>query len=153
AVHRREELFAGSQLERVPDLVVEFVDYEWLGKGNLKRRTEGIWDAIDISGTSARYVGSHRHEGIVALAGPSAAPGGLFASIEDVAPTICYLLGEPIPEGMEGQLIDAAIDPALLQSRPPAYTAADVDLADGVRAFAEGEAVEVQDRLRSLGYM
>ena len=50
----------------------------------------------------AAYVGSHRHEGIVALAGPSAAPGGLFASIEDVAPTIQYLLGEPIPESMEG---------------------------------------------------
>ena len=125
AVHRREELFSGAHLERVPDLVVEFVDYEWLGKGNLKSRTEGIWDTIEIAGSGAHYVGSHRHEGIVALAGPSAAPGGLFASIEDVAPTIQYLLGEPIPESMEGQLIDAAIDPALLESRPPAYAAGD----------------------------
>ena len=153
AVHLREELHAGPHIERVPDLVVEFVDYEWLGKGNLKSRTEGIWDTIEIPRTSAGYVGSHRHEGIVALAGPSAAPGGLFASIEDIAPTIQYLLGEPIPEGMEGQLIDAAIDPALLASRPPTYAAGDVELADRVRAFADDETGEVQDRLRGLGYM
>ena len=130
AVHRREELFSGPHIERVPDLVVEFVDYEWLGKGNLKSRTESIWDKVEIAGTNAAYVGSHRHEGIVALAGPSAAPGGLFASIEDIAPTIQYLLGEPIPESMEGQLIDAAIDPALLESRPPVYVADDVEVVE-----------------------
>jgi predicted AlkP superfamily phosphohydrolase/phosphomutase len=153
AVHRREELFAGPHLERVPDLVVEFADYEWLGKGNLKSRTEGIWDRIEISGSDAAYVGSHRHEGIVALAGPSAAPGGLFASIEDIAPTIQYLLGEPIPESMEGRLIDAAIDPVLLESRPPAYAAGDVGMSNGVRAFADDEAGDVQARLRGLGYI
>jgi predicted AlkP superfamily phosphohydrolase/phosphomutase len=153
AVHRREELFSGPQLERVPDLVVEFVDYEWLGKGNLKSRTGGIWDRIEIAGTNAAYVGSHRHEGIVALAGPSAAPGGLFASIEDIAPTISYLLGEPIPESMEGRLIDAAIDPALLESRPPAYAAGEVELPAGIRSFADDEAGDVQDRLRGLGYI
>ena len=153
AVHRREELFSGPHLDRVPDLVVEFVDYEWLGKGNLKSRTETIWDKVEIAGTDAAYVGSHRHEGIVALSGPSAAPGGLFASIEDVAPTIQYLLGEPIPESMEGQLIDAAIDPALLESRPPTYAADDVEVSAGVRVFEDNEAGDVQERLRGLGYI
>jgi predicted AlkP superfamily phosphohydrolase/phosphomutase len=153
AVHRREELVSGPQIERVPDLVVEFADYAWLGKGNLKSRTESIWDRVEIAGTDAAYVGSHRHEGIVALTGPSAAPGGLFASIEDVAPTIQYLLGEPIPESMEGQLIDAAIDPALLERRPPEYVAGDVEVDRGIRAFADDEAGQVQDRLRGLGYL
>src|SRR6185369_6963255 len=60
AVHRREELHAGPHIERVPDLVVEFADYEWLGKGNLKSRTEGIWDKVEISGTNAAYLGSPR---------------------------------------------------------------------------------------------
>ncbi len=153
AVHRREELFSGPHVDRVPDIVVEFVDYEWLGKGNLKSRTETIWDKVEIAGTDAAYVGSHRHEGIVALSGPSAAPGGLFASIEDVAPTIQYLLGEPIPESMEGQLIDAAIDPTLLESRPPTYAADDVEVSAGVRVFEDNEAGDVQERLRGLGYI
>jgi predicted AlkP superfamily phosphohydrolase/phosphomutase len=153
AVHRREDLFSGPQIGRVPDLVVEFVDYAWLGKGNLKSRTQSLWDRVEIAGTDAAYVGSHRHEGIVALAGPSAAPGALFASIEDIAPTIQYLLGEPIPESMEGQLIDAAIDPALLERRPPEYVADDVAVESGIRAFADDEAGQVQDRLRGLGYI
>jgi predicted AlkP superfamily phosphohydrolase/phosphomutase len=153
AVHKREELFSGPQLERIPDLVVEFVDYEWLGKGNLKSRTETIWDRVEIAGTDAAYVGSHRHEGIVALSGPSAEPGGLFASIEDIAPTIQYLLGEPIPESMEGRLIDAAIDPAVLESRPPTYAADEVEVSTGVRAFEDNEAGDVQERLRGLGYI
>jgi len=54
---------------------------------------------------------------------------------------------------MEGQLIDAAIDPALLESRPPVYVAGDVELSGGVRAFADDEAGDVQDRLRGLGYI
>jgi predicted AlkP superfamily phosphohydrolase/phosphomutase len=153
AVHRREELFSGPHLDRVPDLVVEFVDYEWLGKGNLKSRTETIWDRIEIAGTPASYVGSHRHEGIVALAGPSAAPGGLYARIEDIAPTIQYLLGEPIPESFEGQLIDTAIDPELLERRPPTYVASETELPGGVHAFADDEAGDVQERLRGLGYI
>jgi predicted AlkP superfamily phosphohydrolase/phosphomutase len=154
AVHRREELHSGPHIERVPDLVVEFTDYEWLGKGNLKSRTETIWDRVEISGTDAAYVGSHRHEGIVALSGPSAAPGGLFASIQDIAPTIQYLLGEPIPESMEGQLIDAAIDPDLLERRPPEYAAGgDVGVSADVRAFEDNEAGDVQERLRGLGYI
>ena len=54
---------------------------------------------------------------------------------------------------MEGQLIDAAIDPALLESRPPVYVAGDVGLSSGVRAFADDETGDVQDRLRGLGYI
>ena len=50
----------GREVDRVPDLVVEFVDYEWLGKGNLKSRTEGIWDKVEISGTTATVYGTVR---------------------------------------------------------------------------------------------
>ena len=45
------------------------------------------------------------------------------------------------------------IDPALLESRPPAYSADDVEISTGVRAFEDNEAGDVQDRLRGLGYI
>ena len=61
----------GPELEKVPDLVVEFRDYAWLGKGNLTERTPTIWDASRSGPTpSQRYAGSHRQEGIFVLAGP-----------------------------------------------------------------------------------
>ena len=64
AVHRREDLFEGPELDKVPDLLVEFDEYAWLGKGNLKSRSDSIWDRIEIEpGSEHSYVGSHRHEG------------------------------------------------------------------------------------------
>ena len=47
-MHRREDLYAGPELDKIPDLVVEFRDYAWLGKGNLTERTPTLEDAISI---------------------------------------------------------------------------------------------------------
>lgn len=155
AVHRRESLFDGPELEKVPDLLVEFDRYAWLGKGNLKRRTDTIWDEIEIEGSAHAYVGSHRHEGLIALAGPSVAAGvTLSAAIEDVAPTALYLLGESIPADLEGRVLFEAVDPALLDRRPPEYddTAGQVVLARS-ESYSASEAREVEDRLRGLGYL
>ncbi|MCC6222827.1 MAG: alkaline phosphatase family protein [Thermoleophilia bacterium] len=155
AVHRRESLCSGPWLEKVPDLVVEFEDYAWLGKGNLKSRTPTIWDEVQIeAGSEHTYVGSHRHAGMFALAGPSARAGGrISARIEDVAPTILYLMGEPVPDELEGHVLADALDPGLLERRPPASAAApEIEVAD-FETYDEAGAAEIESRLRALGYL
>jgi predicted AlkP superfamily phosphohydrolase/phosphomutase len=152
AVHRREDLFAGAQLERIPDLVVEFRDYRWLGKGNLTERTDSIADRIGVQGhPGASYVGSHRPDGIVVVAGPAARAGvELSAGIADIAPTALHLLGEAIPSALEGRVLTEALDRGLA---PPAYVEA-VELELGApRAYDAAGAAEVEERLRSLGYL
>ncbi|HEY7603506.1 MAG TPA: alkaline phosphatase family protein [Gaiellaceae bacterium] len=155
AVHRREDLFDGPELEKVPDLLVEFDEYAWLGKGNLVRRTPTIWDEIEIeSGSGVAYTGSHRHEGLIALSGPSAANGTtLSAGIEDVAPTALYLLGEPVPTELEGRVLTEAIRPHVLDERPPDYEDAVPIEVGASRGYDDEEAAEVESRLRSLGYV
>lgn len=155
AVHLREDLFAGPELERIPDLVVEFRDYAWLGKGNLTERATEISDRIVVRGhPDARYVGSHRPDGIVVLSGPAARPGTrLAAGIADVAPTVLYLLGEPIPADLEGRLLTEAIDPALLEARPPEYVDGMEFEAGAPRPYDAAGVAEVEERLRSLGYL
>jgi predicted AlkP superfamily phosphohydrolase/phosphomutase len=154
AVHRREDLFHGAALDRVPDLVVEFDRYAWLGKGTLTSRSDSIWDTIEIApGSDLSYVGSHRHEGVIALVGPSARSGiEVDASIEDVMPTILYLLGEPIPADLDGRLLAEAIDSSLLDERPPEYTQPSALQPVGVTPYSGGGA-EVESRLRGLGYI
>lgn len=155
AVHRREDLFDGPHLDVVPDLLIEFEEYRWLGKGNLKSRATDLYDRIEIEpGSTHSYVGSHRHEGIVSLTGPSAAAGvELAASIEDVAPTILYLLGEPIPAELEGRVLFEALRPGLLDERPPVYD--DTPALERSRPVqaVQADAAEVEERLRGLGYL
>jgi predicted AlkP superfamily phosphohydrolase/phosphomutase len=154
-VHRREDLFQGPELGKVPDLLIEFERYAWLGKGNLKSRADSLWDRIEIEDSEHSYVGSHRHEGIAVLAGPGVAEGSSLAGeLVDVAPTILYLLGEAIPSDLEGRVLFEALSPALLDGRPPEYDDTPPDEFHGKREeLADEGAAEVERRLRGLGYL
>jgi predicted AlkP superfamily phosphohydrolase/phosphomutase len=153
AVHRREDLFEGPELERIPDLIVEFDDYAWLGKGAFGRPSAGIWDSIRIPHSTLPYVGSHRYEGLVALTGPSAARfDNVSAGILDVAPTILYLLDHEVPPELEGRVLLEVIEPALRESRPPDYGGRMPSPAPSEEYDARS-AAEVENRLRALGYL
>ena len=155
AVHRREDLFHGPELGVLPDLIVEFDRYRWLGKGNLRSRAASLWDRIEIEpGSKHSYVGSHRHEGVLALAGPSALRGGTIAAdIADVAPTILYLLEQPLPTDLDGRLVTEALDPALLEARQPEYADLEGVTVAAKETYAPGDEEAVEERLRSLGYL
>ena len=135
---------------------MEFDRYTWLGKGNLRSRGSSLWDRIEIEpGSKHSYVGSHRHEGVIALSGPSARRGRTIAAeIADVAPTILYLLSQPLPTDLDGASRDGGhrrrrssrsgrpstrIWRASPSARPRATHAADEE--------------SVEERLRSLGYL
>jgi predicted AlkP superfamily phosphohydrolase/phosphomutase len=154
-VHRRDDLFDGPELEKIPDLIFEFDHYAWAGKGNLMSRTPTMWDVIKMAESGKEtYVGTHRHEGIIALRGPSVAEGRvLSANIQDVAPTIMYLLGEPIPAEFEGRLLEEAIVPALLAERPPDFVSGELVEVGAVTSYGAEAAEEVGARLRDLGYL
>jgi len=57
-------------------------------------------------------------DGLVALMGPGVVAGRRMkgAQLVDVAPTICYLLGLPVPQYMEGRVLLEAIDPEYLNA-------------------------------------
>ena len=90
----------------------------------------------------------------MALAGVSARKGAIEgAYVADIAPTILYLLDAPIPRDLEGRVLEEAIDPSLLARRPPAYgDSVPIDFG-APRSYTPAEAQEVEERLRSLGYL
>jgi predicted AlkP superfamily phosphohydrolase/phosphomutase len=52
------------------------------------------------------YIGTHEFDGIYLISGPGlAGEDGPRAYIEDVAPTLLYLLGKPVAEDMKGRVI------------------------------------------------
>jgi predicted AlkP superfamily phosphohydrolase/phosphomutase/tetratricopeptide (TPR) repeat protein len=109
----------------------------------------------DIEGQPARW---HRRHGILVTAGPGIRAGKIdTASLLDIAPTVLYLAGLPIPESMTGEVARQAIDPDAIASRPP------IRVADGrlppLRTGSVADvtedpgAEEMMATLRSLGYI
>ena len=154
-MHRRDDLFHGPELGKIPDLIFEFADYAWVGKGNLIKRTPTIWDTVKKAESgSETYVGTHRLEGIVGFTGPSAARSDIAtANIADIAPTILHLLGEAVPLDMEGRVLEEIITPELLDARPPEFADADAIAVGAVQDYASEDLDEIEGRLRSLGYI
>ncbi len=156
AVHRREDLFEGPQLARIPDLVVEFDEYAWLGTGSPEVRSEELWDrTAKRLGARGGWAGSHRPHGTVALCGPSVAAGmKLRARILDVAPTALSLLGEPVPAELEGRALTEALTRPVAQREKSGVAVATASGPEQpVRPYAPSEAEQVEGRLRSLGYL
>ena len=100
AVYRREDLYEGPFLDLLPDLVFDLGDGPYLasdappaGRSVIERLPEDYLQ------------GKHRPTGIFVAAGPDIRQGAKVreARIVDVAPTVLYALGLPIPDDMDGR--------------------------------------------------
>jgi len=99
--------------------------------------------------------GNHRYEGIFALISPHATKGQLPPSgLADIAPTVLYLFGLPIPDDMTGDVIRRAIRPDYIEGNPPRRCAvAEVGRSSEESAYSAEEEAEIEGRLRDIGYL
>jgi hypothetical protein len=90
------------------------------------------------------------------VAGPGVQPGRLREPLQiaDVAATVLYDLGLPIPEDMEGQVPVAAFEGSYLAAHPVAFGAASTatEQVPGEELPPEA-AAEIHERLKALGYL
>ena len=71
-----------------------------------------------------------------------------------MAPTILYLLGRPVPGDLDGRIISEALDPELLERRPPSYSDEESEvLQSGTEGYSPEDEKAVEERLRTLGYL
>ena len=104
--------------------------------------------------------GTHHPDGIFVAAGPGLRSGVEIAalSILDVAPTLLYSLGIPIPTKMEGLPALSAFEPAFtatqaLRWEEPKYASLPARAPEQpMRLGTEAETV-VMNRLKQLGYL
>jgi predicted AlkP superfamily phosphohydrolase/phosphomutase len=125
-------------------------------------------DELQIQGRMARlrdYLiihdisGQHSSFGILAIAGGPVVVGRIHnADLLDVAPTILYLLGQPVAEDMEGSPLTEIVEPRYLEEHPVYRTRsfdplAVQDEASPVSGREDEAQRELKERLRSLGYI
>jgi predicted AlkP superfamily phosphohydrolase/phosphomutase len=162
---RREEVYSGPCVEDAPDIVVKWALHEGYSYGfKLSSKSPDLqWvrradpnhpeNLQFYSGKS----GTHRDDGIFLAMGPQVRQGYAVAGarIIDLAPTILHLLNVPIPDDMDGRVLqeifrgEAQREPALRAAVPlPGSVGASVG-----SGYSTDEEQIITDRLRALGYV
>jgi len=99
----------------------------------------------------------HRRFGILVLSGPGVRKGIRLdeASVNDIAPTILALFGQPVPRSWPGRVLGAALDPGFLASHPVTFRTTDPKRSGAAPATggSDEEAEELRAKLESLGYV
>ena len=78
------------------------------------------------------------------------------ARLIDFAPTLLYLLAQPVPRDMDGKVLDGLFKPEFLRSHPVRYDDEKEEFQIPRRRtgeYSHEEAAQVEERLRALGYI
>jgi predicted AlkP superfamily phosphohydrolase/phosphomutase len=155
-VHRAEEIYAGPYVDQAPDLVIEWHDYAYWGRGRYDIRGRAVFEerrTMDFS--DLPLTGGHRPEGVLIAQGPDIRPGAGVdgARLVDVAPTLLGLLGFRPPGWMDGRVLgDMLTEDAETRMQERAMEVdADVDSVDA--GYSPDEAEQISQQLRALGYL
>lgn len=159
-VYRKEELYNGPFLDEAPDLLVKWKGYAYFTKKGIDRKGSIFGKELKLDSSNYPHTGTHRLEGIFLARGPSLKQGMRLEGVHimDLAPTILFLSGTPIPEDMDGRVATEIFEESFLShSRPEYYEHPDDRRGEGSGRepgpSAPEENEELEKRLRSLGYI
>ncbi len=147
-IWRKEDIYFGPQTPLAPEIVAipdppykTFPDYEF-GLNKL------VIEAYGWSGT-------HAINGIFLGAGPGVKEGFKLNNprIIDVAPTILYLLGLPIPEDMDGKVLTEMIEDDILNKKPITVQAISTETIQQDYELTETDEEDLKKTLKGLGYL
>jgi predicted AlkP superfamily phosphohydrolase/phosphomutase len=148
-VYKREELFHGPTVRRLPDLVLYTDRARYVSFGHADFGSNKIVEA------STGQTGHHHLTGVLILNGPGVQQGVTLetANIMDVAPTILSYMGIDVPGHMDGRVLREAFTDDHNQANHTRYT--DDNLAESAAdtGYAPDEEEAVIDKLRDMGYV
>ncbi|MFO8080685.1 MAG: alkaline phosphatase family protein [Armatimonadota bacterium] len=155
AALRPGEIYHGPHLHHAPDLLAVPRDYRWeiltdftLSGPLPDDRTRAVF------GPAVRE-GTHRLHGMLALSGASVRTGeggsfeGSCARIEDIAPTLLHLLGQPVPSYMDGRVLSEMLSGLAAPRRAEAALATRATEVP----YTASEVAAVERDLQGLGYL
>jgi predicted AlkP superfamily phosphohydrolase/phosphomutase len=160
-VYRKDEVYQGPYIDRAPDLV-----FSWWEEGGLESRKSSAvakhpslrTDAVARGELAASWSGTHRLDGILLMKGAPFRAGVTLsqAHIMDVAPTLLYLLGLPVPAEMDGKVRLEAFREEFVALHPVQYQENNL-LMQASRpseaVYTMRETAKIQERLKDLGYI
>ncbi|MGH8602377.1 MAG: hypothetical protein ACREXR_06260, partial [Gammaproteobacteria bacterium] len=163
-VFRREVIYRGEYVHLAPDLVISWDldgDYAYLSRPSYASKSRSPIEKVKQRELSRSVFmvnrsGSHREMGVFALKGEGIREGSQVMGTEiiDVAPTVMYLMGLPVPKDMDGKVLVDYFRPEHLERYPVSYCDADVGAPEKAHyAYTEDEEAKISDKLKALGYL
>jgi len=109
-IYTREEAFPGEAMEGAPDILLVLRDFGFV---SIKEKSLFVEKLPEI-------IGTHHPDGVFIAYGPGIKTGAMVESrnIADVAATLLYSLGLPVPEDFEGITADSLFTQEHLQKNP-----------------------------------
>lgn len=156
--YRREELYQGPHTAQAPDLTIEWNLDD--GYSYVNRRSTGPGEPIfplDGKQKTGLKTGYHRNEGILMAYGSRVRGDSALRrpTLIDLAPTILYLAGAPVPGDMDGRILEEMIKDEYRASHPVQRTGSHPgpESPESEVTYTEEEAELIKSRLRALGYI
>jgi arylsulfatase A-like enzyme len=153
----RESIYWGPQIQNAPDIMgVEtkgYLFWNWHPTEDQELFPRGNDPALNQF-----FSAFHMMNGVLMMTGANVRKGmnNFDAQIMDIAPTVLYLLGEPIPEDMDGAILDQPIAEPYKQHHPldarqdraagSQTTRAAIDSSEAINEF-------IEEQLRAIGYV
>src|SRR6476660_309484 len=140
---RREDVYDGSELDRIPDILIDFGEHPYVASDRLAARS--IVERVPAAAGGGR----HRRYGILLALGPGVSAGEIEgANIVDLAPTALHAMGLPVPDDMDGRVLTELFTDgrAVATSEAAASETSDV-------VYTPEEEAAIQASLENLGYM
>lgn len=150
SLYRKEEVFSGPYTDRAPDLLFEIDEHF-----HPESRLDGPWIGAGAPAAGKSWSGVHAMEGILVAWGEGILRGAPVegAQLIDLAPTLLYALGLPIPEDVDGRALQAIFTGEFAASHELKYGAPLGPVREREGRIAQGEEAAMLERLRSLGYI
>jgi predicted AlkP superfamily phosphohydrolase/phosphomutase len=159
-IFKREDIYQGPEAFKAPDIIFQWNQFLYVHRPSGKDMNKDFLEILDdrsllASENTTRPSGIHRDHGIFIASGQHLQKNKNFAGarIYDVAPTILYLLGIPIPDDMDGHVLEDAINEDYLRKNPIKKVSTVTDTEGSPKSFDREEATAIKDRLKGLGYI
>lgn len=154
---KKKDAYCGAYMDDAPDLILKWAD-DFVISGISCRMENGSQLKIPglvLDTDDAEWTGDHADYGIFMAKGPHIKSGYNIhnPSIMDIAPSILYLMGIPVPEDWDGKVLTGIFKEEFLNENW--LQTADTIEADKVteKAYSDKEEDEIKNRLRDLGYL
>ena len=148
-VYKKEELYTGDRVAVAPDLILHTDRSKYVSFGHADFGSNKVLEP------SIGQTGHHTMDGIVVLHGPGVkANQAIKGQIIDIAPTVLYAMGLPVPSIMDGKVLQDGFTADYLARHPMANTAtSSISTNESTDVYSEEDEAQVMDRLRDLGYV